>query len=168
MLQMKIISSSLSVGVPKTDLGLNVFSGTYIQFDVNGEIVTYGIATKFTGGKVNNTLVFGHIDSNWFEINPEHKEKLLGVRNKLAELEIAGLVPGYGSADIKLTVFDQYNSPWLSIELVSEPVRGLLVSDIKIRDRLLLIPKKTFSEKELEDAAATARKTLSRDNRRAF
>jgi hypothetical protein len=135
MIQMKLIASSVGLGIPKTDLGLTLASGTYISFDINGEIVIFGMAKAMSPSR-SSSFVGAQIDTNWFSISDEHKINILSCSGKLAQLEISGLVPLFGEVDISFTVYDQYNSTLFSIERVKEPARGVMPYDFKIRDVL--------------------------------
>lgn len=135
-MQMKLVSSTMSLRVPKVDLGVNLFTGTYIQFMVGGATHTYGMAKGPSAGRTGGQ-VLGHIDTNWFGVTYEGQPgALLNMNGQLAELEVSGLVPAFGAIDIRFTLFDRNNSPGTSLTRVSEPARGFMLADMKIRSTI--------------------------------
>ena len=141
-MMMRLAAASLSAVVPKTSLGVNVASGTYLQFRIGGATHIYGIAKGPSAG-MNGTLGATLLDTEWFPVkNTKKRGKTIPyMNNMLAQLEVVGLVAVAGKIDLKFTLFNKFKEPMMVIERVGEPVVGYHAINFVVRGNMKLLGK---------------------------
>lgn len=136
--EMKILASGIGAALPKTSIGFSLFSGVYIQLrrSSNDQPQTFGIASGVEIGGNSGTLIAGHIETAWMEIDTtKHawlcsRSSLVG---KLGEVELKGTLAFSGTVDVNFTIYDANNESTFSLSRIKVESKGGQLADTKIR-----------------------------------
>ena len=146
-MELRLIASQIGLGIPKTELGFDLVAGTYIGVRHGGAEHTYGMASILSPVRHGQLLV-AQVDTQWFPV--EHGDArastLMQMGSRLCELELDGIVAGFGAIDIALTVFSSGSEPNMSIRKVNEPARGFMASGLAVRDTLRLVSTRPIAQ----------------------
>jgi hypothetical protein len=66
-MEMKVVIDALGLSIPKTGFGLNLFSGSYIEFRNSKKIpkILIGIKDVISLGAKSGTVILGHVVTEW-------------------------------------------------------------------------------------------------------
>jgi hypothetical protein len=69
---MKVVIDSIGLSIPKTGIGLNVLSGSYIGIRNSKRIpqVLLGFTDCYSIGSGSETIAMGHVATDWFIVDP--------------------------------------------------------------------------------------------------
>lgn len=143
-MEMKVIIDSLGLSVPKTGFGLNLFSGSYIEFRNSKKTpkILMGLKDIISLGSKSGTVVLGHIATEWFFVDPiknswvTNSGALIG---KKAEIEVIGSIIAKGKVDLKFTVYDKDGNTNELISKVDIKSSGFQVANTKVRGILVKV-----------------------------
>ena len=137
-MKMKVIIDGIGLSIPKTGLGLNIFSGSYISFRNSKKTpeILMGLADVISLGSKSGTVVVGHVETDWFIVDPVKHNWVTNTNNlvgKKAEVEVVGTLLAKGNVDLKFTVYDKDGNVNELISKVDIKSSGLQVANTKVR-----------------------------------
>lgn len=146
-MEVRILLSSLSIGLGSSGFGVNAITGSYIQTRVapDAPVKLFGIADSMSLGSDSGTLLASHVTTSWFKVDSKAEKILAGskgfVGNK-AQLEISGTLISSGKTDVKLTSYNKAGSGTAVFELIDIPSSGGQLASSKIRGIVKSLPGK--------------------------
>lgn len=136
----RITISGIGLTVPKIGVGINVFSGCYLEIKANKNLPSkiFGVKDYLSVGEGSGSIIIGHAKTSWMTVTDLKSLELLTTQNlngSSVEVEIRGTAFGHANGDIGLkifdrtgdsiTVLDKYNVPMDAMQLASTKVRGI-------------------------------------------
>ncbi len=137
-MEMKVVISGIGAAIPKTGLGVNIFSGSYIEFRNSKRIpnILMGLADVISIGNKSGTVVVGHVATDWFFVDPVKHNWVTNTNDligKKAEIEVVGTLIVNGEVDLKFTVYDKNENTNELISKVDIKSSGLQAANTKVR-----------------------------------
>ena len=137
-MEMKVVISGIGAAIPKTGLGVNIFSGSYIEFRNSKRIpnILMGLADVISIGNKSGTVVVGHVATDWFFVDPVKHNWVTNTNDligKKAEIEVVGTLIVNGEVDLKFTVYDKNENTNVLISKVDIKSSGLQAANTKVR-----------------------------------
>lgn len=137
-MEMKVVIDGIGVAVPKTGFGLNLFSGSYINFRNSKGVrpIMLGLADGISIGSKSGTVIVGHVETNWFFVDPvKHNwvTNTISLIGKKAEVEMIGTLLAKGRVDFKFTIFDKEGNIKELVSKVDLKSTGVQVANTKVR-----------------------------------
>lgn len=135
----------LAIGIPKTGLGLNAISASYIQVNSSpGQTLrTYGVAEVMSVGGDNSTILYGTIKTAPIKLNPDEFQlfSIENVTGKTFDIQISGTVMFTGKADITISLIDADGRVEELISRKDIEVSGAQLAATNVRGRAKLMPQ---------------------------
>ena len=137
-MEMKVVISGIGAAIPKTGLGVNILSGSYIKFRNSKRIpnILMGLADAISIGNKSGTVVVGHVATDWFFVDPVKHNWVTNTNDligKKAEIEVVGTLIVNGEVDLKFTVYDKNENTNELISKVDIKSSGLQAANTKVR-----------------------------------
>lgn len=134
----------LAIGIPKTGLGVNAISASYIQVNSapNQLLRTYGIAEIFSVGGDNSTILYGTIKTAPITLDLDEFESfsIENVSGKTFDIQVSGTVLLSGKADISVSLIDTDGRVEEIISRKDIKVSGAQLAATNVRGRARLMP----------------------------
>ncbi len=152
-MEMRIFMTGLGIAIPKTDIGLDLISGTYVQVRATPSAVplTYVIGTYANPGGKTGTVALGHITTEWFAIPPLKYSWLFNPKGMLgspAELKVSGTLIIKGQVDIHFKLLDEEGTVLKEVKRINVRATGGQLSSTYIHGTLMTIPPKASQLRE--------------------
>jgi hypothetical protein len=146
-MEMWIFMMGLGIAIPKTDIGLDLLSGCYVQVRATHSAVplTYVIGTYANPGGKTGTVALGHIITEWFAITPSKYSWLFNPKGMLgspAELNVSGTLIIKGQVDINFKLLDNEGNVLKEVKRINVKATGGQLSSTYIYGTLMMIPPK--------------------------
>lgn len=111
-MEMKIVITGAGACIPKSELGINILSYSYISLrnTKTNPPVVLALSDAFSIGSKSGTIVLGFVETNWFSVNPVKHSWLTNYNSligKKAEIEVSGTLLVFGSIDVKFKLYDK-------------------------------------------------------------
>ena len=137
-MEMKVVISGIGAAIPKTGLGVNILSGSYIEFRNSKRIpnILMGLADAISIGNKSGTVVVGHVATDWFFVDPVKHNWVTNTNDligKKAEIEVVGTLIVNGKVDLKFTVYDKNGNTNELISKVDIKSSGIQAANTKVR-----------------------------------
>jgi hypothetical protein len=131
----------MGVRIPKTDVGLDLASGCYIQVRSGPAAfpATYGIISIIEPGGKTGTLAVGHAFTSWFHVDSKRHSWLLSGQalvGKTATLEVSGTLLVSGTVDVKFSILDEEGNAIHVITHIDARSVGLQLASTSIHGKL--------------------------------
>lgn len=135
----RITISGIGLTVPKLGVGVNLFSGCYIEVKASKNLPAkvFGIKDYLSLGGGSGSIIVGHARTSWMTVmDPKSIERLTtqNLNDSSVEVEVKGTAFGHANGDVGLKVFDnignaitildKYNVPMDAMQLASTSIRG--------------------------------------------
>jgi hypothetical protein len=143
-MEMRIVISGMGIKIPKTDIGMDLVSGCYIQVRTTSQAqpMTYGIATSLEPGGKTGTLMIGHAFTDWFKLDPAKHGWLFQAKNlvgKIADLKVSGTLFVSGTVDVTFKILDDEGKDVHNITRIDRNSKGFQLSSTSIHGKLKLV-----------------------------
>lgn len=147
-MEMRITISSLGLSIGKSGFGASAISGSYIEIRPSNIAsyctTTYGIVKGPSLGSSSGTIVWGQVQTDWFQISNDHysllssRDALVG---KTGDIQLIGTLAVGGNVDIELRIFDNEGNVTFSLDKVNTPSKGVQAASTKVRGTIRHIPR---------------------------
>lgn len=147
-MEMQIIIGGVGINFPKTDFGVNLASGVYLNFRLNSGCVprTFGIMDSVTVGGGNRSFIVGGIKTDWFKVmSDKHPfvKKLSDLKGKIGDVHVIGSLALNGRVKIVFNVIDENGNMTKLVEKFHIPASGMQASETKIQGQMRMMPQAT-------------------------
>lgn len=146
-MEIKIIASGMGLAIPKTNFGVNLMAGMYLQVRNNSKEIptTYGIAKSPSIGGKSGTLLVSHVETEWMQITPGNHGWLsnqAALTGCLAEAEVKGTLVASGNVDVTIKIYGPDNEAKYSFNKIAVKASGGQLASTAVRGQLKRMPKK--------------------------
>ncbi len=137
-MEMRLTTTSLGATIPikSKAIGLSAFNGLHIKFK-QGPIIRQFVMHKPVSLNKDGTFGVSLLGTKWFKVrDPDRGVMIKEFHGKTAQIEVS---PAYGfsNVDIKLTIFDDQDQPWYTIEKINIPSNGYATTGFRLRAKLI-------------------------------
>lgn len=144
-MEMRITISGAGFALGKTGFGVNALAGAYIETRPSSSFTPCLLAlVKGPGiGSESGTVVFGHIQTEWFRVSTElhpwlaKRESLVG---KTASIEVTGATVAGGRVDIEFDLISDEGDATSLLSKAHIRSSGFQISSTKVRGRIVQMP----------------------------
>jgi len=144
-MEMRITISGLGVALGKTGFGANLVSGAYLQTRPSKGtcISTFGLTKGPSLGSNSGSIVFGHVQTEWFRINDNSAQLFENgtVTGKIADVKISGAIVTGGRVDVNIDLIDENGSIQSLIAKANISSSGVQIASTKVRGILKKMPR---------------------------
>ncbi|WP_409523005.1 hypothetical protein [Nitrincola sp. MINF-07-Sa-05] len=144
-MEMRITISGLGLALGKTGFGANLVSGAYLQTRSAkcGTVNTFGLTKGLSLGSSSGTVVFGHVQTEWFRIDENSAEFFDNDSSvgKVADVNISGAIVAGGRVDVNVDLIDENGSIETLVTKANISSSGIQISSTKVRGILKKMPR---------------------------
>lgn len=135
-MEMFINIMGVGVALPKTGLGVNLATGSYIGITMGHTKTLLGVSKCMSIGAGAGTLVAGWVKTAPFHVSPAKHgwaTNVHGLIGKKVQIELTGTLVVFGKVDLTFTVFDKDGGSKELISRVDIESCGMQASETKVR-----------------------------------
>ena len=146
-MEMKVMTSGMGLGIPRTNLQASIFciGAIFIRENIKaGTKHAYVIKDDLNIGGKSGTFLFNCVETSWFYLDQSKYNWLLysnNLLNHLLEIKLEGeAMLNKEAVDISITLFDVLDQPIVLTAKCCIQAEGMQFSPITIRGKLEIHP----------------------------
>lgn len=143
-MQFRLYAFGLNAGIPKTILGVDLFSfiGLQMHSSAGGPQRTYQMIEGISLGNPSGSMLLSSVSTQWQNLSAAESSFFCApgnVESKKFDITISGYAVGESRATVIIRSLDSDNRPILITERVGIDVQGVLLAELKFTGKFQLM-----------------------------